>query len=37
MVYAGAILFLAIAMCAAAAMPTARTLRTDPRDAMRAD
>jgi putative ABC transport system permease protein len=36
-VYVGATLLLALAICAAAAVPTARTLRTDPREAMRAD
>jgi putative ABC transport system permease protein len=37
MVYAGATALLFVAICAAAAVPTARTLRTDPREAMRAD
>jgi hypothetical protein len=33
--YAAAVLLLVLAMCAAAALPTMRTMRTDPRDAMR--
>ncbi len=36
-VYAAAMALLLVAICAAAAVPTARTLRTDPREAMRAD
>ena len=36
-VYVVATMLLLVAICAAAAIPTARTLRTDPRDAMRAE
>jgi putative ABC transport system permease protein len=36
-VYAAATALLLTAICVAAAVPTARTLRTDPREAMRAD